>query len=236
MDNTRKFAHWVSEGRPDPDYTHYRKTYELTHASPRRPHSPPPLSRRIGQSVKSLLGRSYLVSAVYRRTKSDLGGSLMKGVVVLPAGDTVYLSVPSQQRLAQGLDRADTPDLRELLFGPLEEMRREVEAGGGTFLVALIPSKEEIYGSDAYPPTLRAIRELRTELETRNLPVLDTYDLFRRRGAEQPVFYSVDMHLNQNGNRILADTIADWVREQGIFDSPPATASASHQQVGLLPR
>ncbi len=231
VENTRQFAHWLMENRPDSDYTHYRFTYGETHRR-RVPHRPSTLDR-IRSAATGWLGRSYLVSAAYRKLKSMTGGSLLEGTVVLPADDTVFLSIRYQRRLAQGLDRSATPDMRELIFRPLQEMQREVEARGGRFLVVLMPSKEEVYAVDNFPPVLRTIREARAELESRGLPVLDLYPAFRRRGARNAAFYPADMHPNELGNRIMADVTEQWIREHGVFadaSSAPAQPRAADKE------
>lgn len=218
IDNTRKFAHWVAEGRADPDYTHYRMTYSETHRRGRARPNKPSMAVRLARKVRAELARSYLVSAAYRRAKLVLGGSLMKQVAVLPNGDTLFLSLRDQERLAQGFERQDTPDLRDLFFGPLERMRSEIEAQGGHLLVVLVPSKEEIYGADTDPQLLRPVRTVRSELEKRGLPMLDLYPVFQTRGQEQAPFFRSDMHLTAFGTRIAVDAIADWIADHHIFD------------------
>ena len=141
----------------------------------------------------------------------------MTEVVPFPAGDTLFLSVRVQHALAQGLDRGDTPNLRQVFFDPLTELQRKVETGGGRFVVVLLPSKEEIYGADAFPAVLRTWREAKRELSTRGIPFIDLYPAFRLGKPEPPAFFPTDIHFTARGNRIIADSIAAWARARQVF-------------------
>ena len=96
-------------------------------------------------------------------------------------------------------------------------------------MVALLPSKEELYAAEAYPAVLRSVQEVKAELEARRLAVLDLYPAFRERGREVPPFYRADIHLNELGNQIAADEIASWIADQDIF-APASTASNDPQR------
>jgi lysophospholipase L1-like esterase len=217
IDNSVHFAHWLSEADGE-DFTQYRFSYERTH---RREATGP---ARIWQSAKELLGNSLLVRAAYRRVNSLLGTDPTIDAVTLPNGDTIVLSARGQKRLAAGADRPDTPDLREVFFGPLQRLQSDVEAHGGRFLVVLVPSKEELYAADAFPEVLRTVDEVKAELEARQLPVLDLYPAFRERAQNTPPFYRIDAHLNALGNQIVADELESWIVEQAILPRPSAAA------------
>jgi hypothetical protein len=219
IENTLEFDHWVNENRPDPDYTHYRFTFHETHPSGKL--AAPSAFGRVWYLAKHELSRSYLLKAGYRSLGSLFGRQAIREEVTFPNGDTVLLSVRDQKRLAEGMDRPGTPDMREIFFRPLEQLRAEVEAEGGRFLILLVPSKEELYGADAFPAILRPIREVRAGLESRQLPILDLYPTFRELGRQQPPFFRVDMHLNALGNRIVADALATWIADQKIFAASP---------------
>jgi len=206
IDNTLHFERWRTEGA-DTDFTQYRMTYGETHQSR-------------WQLVKNQLARSHLVRAGYGTIRSLHNGTPLLEQVTFANGDTIFLSIGGQRRLAQGLDRPGAASLREILFRPLEGLRTEVEAYGGRFVVALLPSKEELYGAEVFPAVLRPVQEVRAELEARQLPVLDLYPAFRELGQERPPFYRADIHLNQLGNQIVADAIAGWIQEEAIFPAP----------------
>jgi SGNH hydrolase-like domain, acetyltransferase AlgX len=208
IDNTLHFERWRTEGA-DTDFTRYRMTFGDTHQGR-------------WQLVKNQLARSHLVRAGYGSIKSLRNGTPLLEQVTFANGDTIFLSAREQRRLAQGLERPGAASLREIFFRPLEGLRTEVEAYGGRFVVALLPSKEELYGAEVFPAVLRPIQEVRAELEARQLPVLDLYPAFRELGQERPPFYRADIHLNELGNQIVADAIARWIQQEGIFPAPPA--------------
>jgi SGNH hydrolase-like domain, acetyltransferase AlgX len=226
IDNSLEFDHWLRENRPDPDYTHYRFEFSETH--PSGPPVIPSMMARVAGFVRDQLAKSYLLRASYRRVRALFGRQNMRELVSFPNGDEIFLSTRDQKRLAEGIDRPGTPDIREIFFKPLEQLRTEVEAHGARFLVVLVPSKEEIYGAEAFPDILRLIGEVRSGLESRQLPVLDLYPVFRDLGQEQPPFYRADMHLNPFGNQIVADAIAKWIEDERIFTAPAPSASAAH--------
>jgi hypothetical protein len=219
--NSWQFDRWRHE-KSDPDYTHYRMTYGDTHNS--GPPATPSLLKRTWSAVKRQLANSYLLKSAYQGALS-LSGKGIPEQVSFANGDTVYLSARYQQRLAEGMDRPDEPNIREIFFQPLEHLQADVEAQGGRFLVVLVPNKEELYGADALPANLRTVEEVREGMDARGLPVLDLYPVLAESAREQPAFYPADMHLNAFGNRIIADAIERWIADQRIFP-PPAPALA----------
>ena len=213
--NSGEFAAWLAEGKPDSDYTHYRYTFNETHGGA----APRPRPSRIEHAwyrLKGTLDRSYVVSSAYRGMKSVLGGRLVRHTVEFPSGDTLFLSGKDQARLSKAFHVIRNPDLREVFFRPLEQLRSEAEARGSRFVIVLVPSKEEIYGGEENPAIMRSVREVRAGLESRKLPTLDLYDLFRRAGRDSPLFFRADMHLNGPGNRVVADTVADWILSASV--------------------
>jgi hypothetical protein len=208
IDNTLHFERWRAE-KPDADFTQYRLTYGDTH-------------RSRWELVKQQLARSHLVRAGYRSIKSLFNSSPILQQVTFPNGDSILLSAGLQKRLAQGFERPGAPDLREVFFRALEGLRTDVEAHGGRFVIALLPSKEELYGAEAFPEVLRPVQEVKAELEARRLPILDLYPAFREHGREKPPFYRADIHLNELGNQIVADAMGRWIESEKIFTAPSA--------------
>ena len=147
----------------------------------------------------------------------------------MPNGDVVFLSAREEMRLARGTDRPGRPNIRETFFGPLERLRAEVAEDGGRFVIVLVPSKEELYGAEALPEVLRTVQEMKAELASRQLPVLDLYPAFRRLGRDRSPFYRADMHLNEFGNQIVADAIGRWIVDEKIF-----TGGATAANVGAV--
>ncbi len=228
IDNAQKLEQWKREGRPDADYTHYRMAFGDTHLDhPTRVPAGKAEASTADRTVRFLrrqLGRSRLLT-VLRHAVRPLADDEGRAVLVrFPDGDDMVLSNQDQDRLAQGMSRPGMPDLEDVFFTPLERLRAEVEAAGARFVVALIPCKEELYGAEAAPEILRSIEAVRSGLEQRGLPTLDLYPAFA--GRKGPPFYFADMHLNALGNRIAAETIAAWVRQEGVLP-PPVDASGN---------
>ncbi len=226
IDNSEQFDHWQREHKPDPDYTHYRYTFHATHPSGRS--KAPSTLDRVRRFATDTLADSYLLRTGYRSVKALLGREPIRERVDFPNGETVFLSIRDQIRLAQGMDRPGAPQIREIFFRPLEQLKTEVEAQGGRFLVVLVPSKEEVYGAEAFPAILRPIQEVRAGLEARGLPVLDLYPAFHRLGEERPPFYRADMHLNALGNQIVADALAKWIADQNVFTPATVAGGGAH--------
>ena len=139
---------------------------------------------------------------------------------ILSNGEMVLLSTEMQIRLARGLDRPYAPDARDLFFRPLTQMKSEVEGQGGRFVVLLIPSKEELYGAQAFPDVLRSWQDTKAELAARGLPTVDLYPALRQHAQSRSPFFHVDSHLNGYGNQIVAEELAKWITEQGILAAP----------------
>ncbi|HET7584094.1 MAG TPA: SGNH/GDSL hydrolase family protein [Gemmatimonadaceae bacterium] len=199
VDNSRTFAHWEGEKSPQ-GFSEYRFDFYRTHPD-----------TVVHGAVSRLLNASALWRAAWTTTRAVLARAPMRERVAFDNGDTIYLSVRLQHRLAEGMHRADTPDLRDVMLDPLQRLQHRVEARGGHFAVVLLPSKEEIYGAQAFPPVLRTAREVRAALHARRIPVVDLYDDFRRLDRREPAFYPTDIHYTALGNQVIADAIARWM-------------------------
>jgi hypothetical protein len=208
IDNTLHFDRWRTE-LPDTDFTEYRFSFGETHQTR-------------WDLMKRSIARSRLLRGGYGSIKTLLNGTPLLEQITFANGETMFLSARAQKRLAKGLDRPGNPNLREAFFGPLDQLRTAVGAAGARFVVALLPSKEELYGAEAYPAVLRPVEDVKAELEARQLPVLDLYPAFRELGREKSPFYPIDIHLNELGNQIVADAIAGWIEAEKIFPVPSA--------------
>ncbi len=208
IDNTLHFERWRAEA-PGTDFTEFRLTYGGTHQTP-------------WEVTKRYIAKSRLVRAGYESIKPRFNGTPTLEEVTFASGDTTFLSARAQKRLARGMDRPGAPNLRETFFGSLDKLRTEVGAAGARFVIALMPSKEELYGAEAFPAVLRPVEEVKAELAARQLPILDLYPALRELGLEKSPFYRTDIHLNELGNQIVADAIAGWIEDEQIFTTPSA--------------
>ncbi len=211
VDNAVEFTQWLRDGSP-PHFTTYRLTFGSTHAGFA------PLN-----AVRDQLSSSYLLRAVYygiRRLGRDHD---VRETVAFSDGQQIYLSVRAQHRLAAGAARPGF-DLDTDFVAPLVRLREAVESDGGEFLVALLPSKEEIYGAASYPAVLHTVRDVRTAMDAAGLPVLDLYPLFRERGQWRAPFYARDIHFTAYGNQLVANALSRWVLDH--VPVPTATRGA----------
>ena len=215
IDNSIQFNSWLGE-HPRPEFTEYRFRYNDTHAG--NLPSWHARARQLWSFAWKLFDRSYLLRTVHRRI------DLLRGVpepierIELTNGKTLYLSAKDETRLMAGWQRPEMPNVREMFFRPLEELRAAVESEGGTFLVVLFPCKEELYASEALPEVLAPVREARIELQAHGIPTLDLYPVFQKDAASSPAFFSTDAHPNAAGHHMIADAIAQAVANKRVFD------------------
>ena len=214
--NAFNFSRWLATDRTQ-DFLEYRTTGQAKPA--------PGRAERIGGMIRS---RSRVL-----RTLAGVGVAVKRRRlpyrerVPLAGGDTLYLSQKAQEALAQGLTRRALPELKQVFFGPLTRLRTEVEADGASLLVVLIPSKEELYGAEAYPPVLRAVREVRAGLDSLGFPTIDLYQAMRTGAGDRAPFFSRDIHFTPLGNRLVAEALADSItarRQAFRWDRPHPAA------------
>lgn len=198
VDNAAQFEHWLAEGSP-PDFTAYRESFGTTHGG-----------HEVLETVRDLLSGSYLLRAAYYAASGLAGRRGPEERVDFGDGESIYLWLRGQRRLAEGATRPGV-DLARDVIDPLVRLRAAAGEDGARFVVVLLPSKEEIYGADAYPAVLRTVTDVRRALAAADLPVLDLYGLFRTRGRERPPFYTRDIHFNAFGNALVAEALEDWM-------------------------
>ena len=163
----------------------------------------------------SVLGREMLyLSEPYR--KGRIHGVRWKD------GSEVYLYRRFQNRLEDGIG-SDYPGIEQIFFGPLDRLRDAVESNGAAFLVALIPSKEEIFAHPDEAGNLRLVDEVRASLDEMQMQTLDLYPAIRQLARNTAPYYPHDIHLNEAGNEAVAKAIADWIRNSGVLQKEQRT-------------
>lgn len=153
----------------------------------------------------------------------------------LPAGDRAYeprysaaypggiLQFGKQYELtALDMTRAETQYGLEQTRAALEDAQARVETWGGTLAVVIIPTREEVYSAITGPvmgpdqlATLTSAREsMHTLCAELDLSCFDAADVFSRPEAvSTALYYADDMHLNPNGNRVLAEALMPWLAD-----------------------
>ena len=110
---------------------------------------------------------------------------------------------------------ATTDDLRiERTMASLAGLQKLAESQHAELLVMLIPSKEELYGLPPENISHSIIAQVRERLTTQPVTVLDLYRALRQAGIRRTMFYRRDSHLNDDGNRLVAETFVSWWREK----------------------
>ena len=219
VDNAKHFDVWNKAGRQwayeDFRARHYLEALaELTGGV-----TPPSKNSADDSKDEERSGlRKYVQTAV---NASALGKELLyllepvrKGVihdVSWPDGSRVFLYHRFQNRLRKGIG-VEYPSISDIFFGPLDELRRDVESDGAKFVVALIPSKEEIFVHPDDTASQRLVDEVRLHLDDLGMEVLDLYPAIRKLAQTTAPYYPHDIHFNKAGNEAVAAAIADWLQ------------------------
>jgi hypothetical protein len=109
------------------------------------------------------------------------------------------------------------------------QTRDIVEKNGGKFVVLLMPTKEEVYRSMISTIMDKAIIDAIAEPRLRmvefckvnNLTCLDLLTTLEANASPSvQLYYPTDPHLNAQGNQVVADAVAQFLREQRITTNP----------------
>jgi lysophospholipase L1-like esterase len=119
---------------------------------------------------------------------------------------------------------------RQLGLAAIRQTQTAVQQQGGTFVLIILPTAEEIYREifeqhaagepSAGLARLEAARaELRAFCAQAQLVCFDAYDSLREQAYAQALIYPDDKHFNAAGNRLLAQAIAAFLKENGLVSS-----------------
>ena len=98
--------------------------------------------------------------------------------------------------------------------------REMVDSTGGTLLILLMPTKEQVYrdlsepllGADKLALLDQPYQMMKDFCAQENLTCIDLLPIFQQHTDEQ-LYFTTDMHLNKRGNEVLAETLAGWIQE-----------------------
>ncbi len=131
-----------------------------------------------------------------------------------------------QRYIRDSFDMTESRNLEgeQLSHEAILKTRQIVEQNGGKFVIILIPTKEETYRSLTEPQmgkaALDGIAAPRLRLldfcAAQGLTCFDALDSLSKQSVQ--VYYATDIHLNDEGNRVLADSVADFLRAQKIVE------------------
>ena len=146
---------------------------------------------------------------------------LRRGVlhkVVFPDSSVIHLYERFQNRLRAGIG-TDYPPIEGVFFRPLEELRDTVASDGARLVLALIPSKEELYVHPGETGHLNLLDEVRAGLDGLDIEILDLYPAVDAVSIETAPFFPHDIHFSAAGNEAVGAAIADWLVESGALES-----------------
>ena len=193
--NDELFRSWLEAAREE-NFPEFRRAYWARLDTRPRYHPVRQLERWVlYQAVHAELGLWLGRHPPNRRSASD------RSEVLLDARKTRFLS--------QGFGAGD-PSV-EALVNSLLSIERIAEGVGAQFVVALIPSKEELYLDD-HPRIDELHRVFRQALERESLPTVDLYPVLAQGSESAAPVFARDLHLNDRGNALVAVELAKWAR------------------------
>ena len=98
------------------------------------------------------------------------------------------------------------------LYVSLDRLQKVVENVNADLVFMLLPSKEEIFAADVAARHDSAVGVLMAELDRRGIVYLDLYPLLQDAGRRHTPFYVRDVHLNAQGNKVVADAFIRWAQ------------------------
>jgi hypothetical protein len=196
FDNDLRFHSWLRQGRGI-DYNSYRLGFQRTQDTRWAFHP----GRLLERSWLFGMGQEIVWRWIGRNNRIQDRYHFADGTEVLFDRCKVEFAT---EAVAANDARIDA------LLMSLEKLRDLVVQHDATLLVLLIPSKEELFGISASAGAFNAVAYTRQRLQEAKFSVLDLYPAIRQGGAKQSPYFSQDIHLNEYGNRIVAEQFVAW--------------------------
>ena len=128
---------------------------------------------------------------------------------VMPDGAELFFSRDAVKFSKRSFDGSEAE--LENLFAALDRLQGAVRKVNADLVFMLLPSKEEIFAEDVVARRDSAAGILREELGRRDIPYLDLYPLLQEAGRQHTPFFTRDAHMNEYGNKVVADAFTHWV-------------------------
>lgn len=127
----------------------------------------------------------------------------------------------------KGWDESVYVQGRDLGIAAIRETAKAVRKHGGTFVLIILPTAEELYREiferhatgdpSAGLARMDAVRaEMRAFCTATQIVCYDAYETLRQHAYEQALIYPDDKHFNEAGNRFLADAVVAFLRKNGL--------------------
>jgi lysophospholipase L1-like esterase len=199
-----QFDAWLAAGSPG-NYDDWRRGADLPGWQSR---------------LKRLLEETYLWQTLRSLAAEWRGGEPGRTLALADGGELKL--TPIVYRQATPRARPDDPAFPRVL-AIVDEVRAQAQAEGGELVVVLIPTKEEVHLPLLDVPTAPFTASFADALAARGVPRVDTAPALRARAAQgAQVFFTLDVHPNRAGQRLIADQVLDYLRQHG----PLADAAA----------
>ncbi len=207
FENDAAFREWLPK-RDQIEWVRFRNTFAAEQRG-EQPYIDVRTALRTRQ-FRRLLDKSRLYTRAH-----DLVGSLgspYPDTYSFPDGTKMLLD-EFTVRFAAAIATKSDPRI-DLLVASMERLRDLVAKQGAELLVMLIPSKEELFGVPPVAAESNVIARTRERLQEANYAVLDLYRTLREGGSMHPPHshFPGDIHLNELGNRLVADAFLDWFK------------------------
>jgi hypothetical protein len=201
FDNDVGFRSWLRFGQ-DSDYNNYRLRFREAQ------------DKRSAFDLDRLFERSWLLGMARDLVmRSMAGGNGIPDRYLFPDGTEVLFDGNKMKFAGEAVAAKD--ERVGAMLRSLEKLRDLVARNAGKLLVMLIPSKEELFGVNGSIRGLNIVSRTRQRFEDAKLPVLDLYPAILKGGLSQSPYFSRDIHLNEHGNRIVAEQFVRWFNGQG---------------------
>lgn len=143
-------------------------------------------------------------------------------------GETLQFGAPYELQ-ALDMTREENQIGYELSEAAFQQAADLVQNWGGELVVVVIPTREEVYAHLTEPvmgeAALNTLTGARQALlngvcqEIESIRCFDPFDVLVEHAQNDEALYHVDdMHLNAQGNAVLAGALADWLDETGALD------------------
>ncbi len=186
------FEQWLAAGSPG-NYDHWRF-----------------FRGRIPQAAGGLIRRSY-VHALVRETLREYRSPFSGRTIRFADGGRLQLAPRALFRSAEGAKPGHSEF--ELVMSAIELARTLSHRHSTELLVVLFPTKEEVHLPLLGEPSPRLVAPFAVELGRRGIPYLDlTPYLQEPARAGERLFFEIDGHPNEAGNRLIADVVFNHLR------------------------